>query len=299
MEHMYMNLELRQQICPTGARIRLLALDVDGTLFTDKGMITPASIEAIKKAKQAGITVIIASGRDYDAIPWDQLTDVELPYVVTTNGSALYRTTDRNCLYEECIPNAQAEKIFAYLLTKHVYMEVFMNGRGYVPQQLVDIAHELPLPEHIIQLILGKQNVLPDILAFVRDGAKIQKGTLNFVRLADGTLQDREDVRIFLEQMGGLNIVNGGFDNLEFNKAGVDKSLGIRHVCELLHIPMEQVAAIGDSENDIGMLRAAGLGIAMGNACEAAKEAADAVTLSNEQDGVAAAVAAILAIQNH
>lgn len=285
---------LKERIREKSAGIRLLALDVDGTLFTEDGRITPASIEAIKKAQQAGITVIIASGRDYDAIPWDQLSEVTLPYVVTTNGSAVYRTADRKCMYEECIPNAQAEEIFSYLLTKHVYMEVFMDGKGYVPQQLVDIARELPLPEHIIQLILNKQNVLPDILAFVRQGAKIQKGTLNFVRLPDGTLQDREEIRVFLEQMGGLNIVNGGYDNLEFNKAGVDKSLGIRYICELLNIPEDAVAAIGDSENDMEMLRQTGLGIAMGNALDDVKAKANAVTLSNEEDGVAAAVAAIL-----
>ena len=291
---MCMKSALKERIREKSAGIRLLALDVDGTLFTEDGRITPASIEAIKKAQQAGITVIIASGRDYDAIPWDQLSEVTLPYVVTTNGSAVYRTADRKCMYEECIPNAQAEEIFSYLLTKHVYMEVFMDGKGYVPQQLVDIARELPLPEHIIQLILNKQNVLPDILAFVRQGAKIQKGTLNFVRLPDGTLQDREEIRVFLEQMGGLNIVNGGYDNLEFNKAGVDKSLGIRYICELLNIPEDAVAAIGDSENDMEMLRQAGLGIAMGNALDDVKAKADAVTLSNEEDGVAAAVAAIL-----
>ena len=291
---MCMKSALREQIKEKSAGIRLLALDVDGTLFTEDGRITPASIEAIKKAQQAGITVIIASGRDYDAIPWDQLSEVTLPYVVTTNGSAVYRIADRKCMYEECIPNAQAEEIFSYLLTKHIYMEVFMDGKGYVPQQLVDVARELPLPEHIIQLILSKQNVLPDMLAFVRQGAKIQKGTLNFVRLPDGTLQNREEIRVFLEQMGGLNIVNGGYDNLEFNKAGVDKSLGIRYICELLDIPADAVAAIGDSENDIEMLRQAGLGIAMGNALDDVKAKADAVTLSNEEDGVAAAIAAIL-----
>lgn len=291
-----MNSDLRQQICSASARIRLLALDVDGTLFNEKGKITTASIAAIQNAQRAGVTVIIATGRDFDAVPWEQLAEVRLPYVVTTNGSAVYRIADRKCLYEECIPNEQAEEIFSYLLTKHIYMEVFMDGKGYVPQQLVPIARELPLPEHIIQLILSKQNVLPDILAFVRQGARIQKGTLNFVRLPDQTLQDREDIRVFLEQMGGLNIVNGGYDNLEFTKAGVDKSVGLRYICGLLHIPLEETAAIGDSENDIEMLRTAGLGIAMGNALEEVKKAADAVTLSNEQDGVAAAIAAMLGV---
>lgn len=285
---------LNDSICPKSVRRRLLALDVDGTLFTEEGKITKASIDAIKKAQAAGMTVIIASGRDYDAIPWDQLSGIEIPYAVTSNGSAVYRTADRKCMYEECIPVGEAEEIFTYLLTKHIYMEVFMDGKGYTPAQLSEVVHELPLPEHIIELILGKQKLLPDMLAFIRNGARIQKGTLNFVKLPDGSFLEREEIRQFLEARGDLSIVNGGYSNLEFTKAGIDKSVGLRYVAELLQIPMEETVAVGDSENDIEMLKAAGLGIAMGNALVHVKEAADAVTLSNEEEGVAAAVSAII-----
>ncbi len=290
-----MKLKMKQQISLKNAGIKLLALDMDGTLLTEDGQITYASIEAIKKAQQAGISVIIATGRDYNAIPWEQLRDVKVPYVVTNNGSAVYRTKDHTCIYEECIPTEQAEKIISYLLTKHVYMEVFMDDAPYTSQQMRQIVRELPLPEHIIKLIEEKQKALPDMLEYVRRGAHVQKGTLYFVRCQDGSLFEREEVREFLERCDSLSVVNGGYDDLEFMKAGVNKSSGLHYICKILQISPEETAAIGDSENDVEMLLAARLGIAMGNALEDVKSRADAVTLSNEEDGVAVAIDAILA----
>ena len=279
-------------------RIQLLALDVDGTLFNEEGKITPASIAAIKKAQQAGITVVIASGRDYETIPWDQLEGIEIPYAITLNGSSMFRTSDEECLYEEFIPTEQALAIVTHLLPQKMYMEAFIDGKSYAPAELAAYVHELTLPKHIIDMIVGKQLVMKDMPERIRQGAKVQKGTLNFIELSDGTFLHREETRRFLKSMGCLSIVNGGYHNLEFTRAGVDKSVGLHKVAELLDIPMEAVAAIGDSDNDIRMLEDAGLGIAMGNALDRVKCKADAVTLSNEEDGVAFAIEKILSVQN-
>ena len=73
-------------------KIKLLALDVDGTLFDNTGHIPEQNIKAIKKAQEAGVTVVVASGRDYDGVPHDQLKEVAMPYLITTNGAAVYRT---------------------------------------------------------------------------------------------------------------------------------------------------------------------------------------------------------------
>ena len=79
-------------------KIKLLALDVDGTLFDDAGHIPEQNIRAIQKTQEAGVTVVVASGRDYDGVPHDQLKEVAMPYLITTNGAAVYRTTDRQVL---------------------------------------------------------------------------------------------------------------------------------------------------------------------------------------------------------
>ena len=93
-------------------KIKLLALDVDGTLFDNTGHIPEQNIKAIKKAQEAGVTVVVASGRDYDGVPHDQLKEVAMPYLITTNGAAVYRTADRTCLDEHCLP---AKSCFLFL----------------------------------------------------------------------------------------------------------------------------------------------------------------------------------------
>ena len=75
-------------------KIKLLALDVDGTLFDNTGHIPEQNIKAIKKAQEAGVTVVVASGRDYDGVPHDQLKEVAMPYLITTNGAAVYPQTE-------------------------------------------------------------------------------------------------------------------------------------------------------------------------------------------------------------
>ena len=103
-------------------RIQLLALDVDGTLFGTDGKVTPASVEAIRRAQEKGVQVVLASGRDYDGLPWNQLKDVQIDYVITTNGSAVYRTKDRKCLKEECLDKEKMIPLFEYILSKEVYL---------------------------------------------------------------------------------------------------------------------------------------------------------------------------------
>ncbi|MBO9605664.1 MAG: HAD hydrolase family protein [Paenibacillaceae bacterium] len=94
-------------------------------------------------------------------------------------------------------------------------------------------------------------------------------------------------IRATLESWGGLEITNSSPYNLELNPIGISKASGVSEVCRLLGIGMHEVIAVGGSLNDIAMIRAAGLGIAMGNAQDEVKRVADAVTATNDEDGVA------------
>ena len=110
--------------------IKLLALDVDGTLFDDNGKISQASIDAMNQAREAGIEVVPTSGRDYDGIPWDQLENVDINYVITTNGSAVYEAKTKKCLYEKYLDSGKMIPIFEYLLKKDIYINVYFGIEG-------------------------------------------------------------------------------------------------------------------------------------------------------------------------
>lgn len=283
MEHTCMQLNHKKP--------ELLALDLDGTLFNDSGRVTAASVAAIQKAAEAGVKVVVATGRDYDSVPWEQIAGTDISYAITTNGSAVYQKDGRICLYEECLPAEKMASVFAYLLEKEVYISVFIDGKNYTPKRVFPYLANLELPDYVINIILNSRTGIDDLVGCVKSGnAKIQKATLLFQKQEDGSFLNYEDVKNYLENCPEITVVDGGFHNLEFTKASVSKGTGLRFLAAHLGVPMERTMAIGDSENDIEILKAAGLGIAMGNAPETVKAHADTVTRTNEEEGVAHAI---------
>jgi len=273
------------------AEYKLLALDMDGTLLDTQGHITEASREAIRAAQKAGVEVVLATGRDYNGILWEELGDVKIDYVVTNNGSAVYRVQDRACLFEKCLDNAQMVPVFEYLLQKGVYIDVFIDGRDYAPCETLALAEKLDLPEYVIRVLLANRTPVEHLVEQLKaDALHLQKVTLNFWKEPDGTYHSRDEVKTYLKQVPGIVLVDGGFANLEFTAEGINKATGLEFLAKRLGISMAQTMAIGDSENDAEMLRAAGLGVAMGNAYPQVKALADVVTADNESDGVAQAM---------
>lgn len=272
-------------------KIKLLALDVDGTLFTDLGLVTKESIQAIKAAQAAGVTVIIASGRDFDGVPLGQLAEVNIPYVITTNGAAVYKVEGRQCLAEQCLPIDKVAPIVDVLMTKEVHISAFIDGHKRTPPHVDQYIKNLGVPEHIKEHLANSPHTMDSFIDYVHSkDAKIQKITLNFQQLEDGTYLNRAEVADMLYSCPDISVVNGGFFNLEMTAKGVNKGKGLQMLAEKLGISMDETMAIGDSENDLDMLKMAGLGLAMENAADNIKAAADAVTLSNENNGVAYAI---------
>jgi hydroxymethylpyrimidine pyrophosphatase-like HAD family hydrolase len=114
--------------------------------------------------------------------------------------------------------------------------------------------------------------------------------TLNFYPDEQGVYTDREKVRRFLLDYPSVDFVSGGYNNLEITRAGTNKGIGLHRLAEILGVDPAGTMAIGDSENDLAILKAAGIGVAMGNATDALKAQADYITASNEEDGVACAI---------
>ena len=271
--------------------MKLLVLDVDGTLFGSDGKVSMSSIEAMKKAQEKGVTIMLASGRDYSSLPLDQLKDVDIPYVITCNGSAAYKTETKETLYEECLDTEEMLEVFAYVLERGIHLNVQMNGGNYTEKKCQSYIRNMAVPDYVKEVLDETCEPLDDIAEFVRKNeVDILKVTLNFQMKEDGEYLNREEVNQYLKKLPDIHVVDGGFANLEFNKAGVSKASGIRFMSKYLGIPKEDIMAIGDSENDIEMLKEAGLGIAMGNALDEVLVVADDVTAPNDEDGVAKAI---------
>lgn len=271
--------------------IKLVALDLDGTLFDNSSRISKRNLTAIRSITDKGIHVVISTGRPFEGIPFDQIKGTGINYAITANGSGIYEISTGKCLYENAMDEELVTPILNFLLTRDIHMDAFIDGKGYTPVQCVETAQKLTVPSSIKNYIITTRTRLDNILQFIHENQlKVQKMTLNFYPAADGTLIDRETVRKFLVSNPSITTVCGGYNNLEFTRADANKGVGLRKLAEILGVNPDATMAIGDTENDLAIIEAAGIGVAMGNATDAVKARADYVTTTNTKDGVAAAI---------
>lgn len=271
--------------------IKLVALDLDGTLFDNSSRISKRNLTAIRSITDKGIHVVISTGRPFEGIPFDQIKGTGINYAITANGSGIYEISTGKCLYENAMDEELVTPILNFLLTRDIHMDAFIGGKGYTPVQCVETAQKLTVPSSIKNYIITTRTRLDNILQFIHENQlKVQKMTLNFYPAADGTLIDRETVRKVLVSNPSITTVCGGYNNLEFTRADANKGVGLRKLAEILGVNPDATMAIGDTENDLAIIEAAGIGVAMGNATDAVKARADYVTTTNTKDGVAAAI---------
>lgn len=271
--------------------IKLIALDLDGTLFNHDGSITPATISELNRASRQGVYTVISTGRPFNGLPFEQIKDTQIEYALTTNGASVYRIADKKCLYENAMDLELILPILDWILSKEIHIDLYIDGEGFTPIRCRENLHRLAVPDSLRRYMIATRTPVEDLLAYVSDcGKTIQKINLNFYAQPDGTFLYREETLAFLKSLSTIEVVCGGFNNFEISKAGVTKATGLQALTAHLGVTMEETMAVGDSENDLSMINAAGIGVAMGNASDDVKAIADYITTSNEEDGVGEAI---------
>lgn len=188
-----------------------------------------------------------------------------------------------------------AVPILEFLQAKDMHLDLFIQGKGYCPDDTRKIVDKLDVPDSRKQYILNNRAWLDDPTAYVKENnLSVQKITMNFYPDQYGCLVDRDEVKEYLENCRSINMVSGGWGNLEITKSGVNKGKALTILCKKLGISLSETAAFGDSLNDLDIIRTAGIGIAMGNAMQEVKDAADYVTGTNDACGVAEFIGRLL-----
>lgn len=273
-------------------KIKLVALDMDGTLFNDKLEITEENQRMIRAAVEAGVHVVISTGRPYVGLPIDDFVKLGIRYAITANGGGIYRLPEKECVFSSCMPPQVIAPIIRYLQTKDIQYDAFISGNRYREpnrQHLVERMTQFPVATRTFV----KNNAIfaDDLAAFIEErGLDVEKMTINFYPLADGTYKDRDDVWNYLSSNPQVTALSGGYMNIEYTMSGTTKAMGLRFLADLLDVPMECTMACGDTANDADIMQAAAIGVAMGNAGNDIKAIADFVTKSNNDSGVAYAI---------
>lgn len=272
-------------------KIKLIALDLDGTLYNTKSQISERNREVLKYAVDCGITIVISTGRPYVGLPLSVLKEIGIDYAITSNGAGIYRVFDKNCLLEDAISPEDGAALLKQLYGHPIHLDAFIDGDAYTQRSTRGFIDQLQISESLRTYIRDTRIVVDDLADYVASNQLgIQKLTLNFTPDGNGGLTAREDVIALLQAHPEYHYVSGGFQNIEVNKSGVSKAKGLRFLCETLHIPLTQTLACGDSENDYDIVTLAGIGVAMSNSEKVLLDAADFVSLSNDEDGVAYAI---------
>lgn len=235
--------------------IKLIALDMDGTLLNEEGKVSEANKAAIREAEQKGVKVLLSTGRAYASCS-EIAKSLELSsYLITVNGSEIFDPTGE--LVERNIVGAELIQWMWDLSQKHKTDFWATSSdrvwRGEMPEDI---------PSY----------------QWLKFGFNIEDDKI------------REEILTMLRENGNLEISNSSPTNIEANAVGINKAKAIEKVCGFLDLRMDEVMAVGDSLNDIAMIKEAGLGVAMGNAQDIVKETADWVTETNNNNGVAKAI---------
>jgi HAD superfamily hydrolase (TIGR01484 family) len=235
--------------------IKLIALDMDGTLFNDDHRISDGNRKAIKEAQERGIYVVLSTGRSIMSCG-EHAESLELTsYLVTVNGSEIWDEkrdlVERNVMKSEFIQwmwelSQQHKTKFWAISTDKMWFD------------------EMPEDIHDRE--------------WLKFGFDIDDNDV------------RELILMELRGKGEFELSNSTLKNIEVNPIGINKANGLKIVCSRLGIDMKNVMAVGDSLNDMAMIKEAGIGVAMGNAQEVVKEAANWITATNNEDGVAKAI---------
>lgn len=271
--------------------IKMIGLDLDGTVLNDNKEISNRTKEAIQAAIKKGVMVLPATGRPLKGVP-KELLDIEgIDYALSANGAAIYDLRHNKLLHEDCMDHQEVARLVEQLMEIDVMADVFIDGNGYVEEESLRYNLQFAPSEPVREYILATRKPVNDLLSFLKQSKRdVQKMTINFRRMEDGTLYAKEQVLKLLEDYNHMAIVSGIPTNLEITSKTATKGNGMLILGNLLGIKKEEIMACGDSGNDREMLLAVGMGVAMANSTADVLEIADYVTKSNEEDGVACAI---------
>lgn len=265
-------------------QIRLVAIDLDGTLFDDNKEISKRNMQAMRAAAQQGVYVAICSGRIYKtAAALSRKIAPGQPYI-SCNG-AILGFNDRaefiSCTQMTDLLAAETLKV-----ARDAGCEVHVHTKDGAMAHL----HSRTKAE----LFRGQPQVDADgvmypLMEYDELLAYIQGQTIKFV-IMDEDPKKLRAVRDALCVHEDLFITSSWHSNLEIMAKGADKGSGVTNMAKALGVPLSQVMVIGDNENDEAMFRVAGLAVAMGNAVPSIKALSHVQTLDCNHSGVGAAI---------
>ncbi|MDR1012839.1 MAG: Cof-type HAD-IIB family hydrolase [Lactobacillales bacterium] len=280
--------------------IKLIASDMDGTLVNGQLEISDENTEAIKAAQKRGILFCIATGRDYREASIPLLKQKITCPIITLNGAHLFDETGKT-IGLSAIDNKIIHQLWEIFKAKSVYVELMTNqgvfGQdakkrlhyfiAYIGETMPHLTHQQALEMAHIYLDHFHLHHVENVLAVAdRKDIEVLK-----IFVADDNLQTLKQITKEIKTtLSKLVITSSGAYNIEINHKNAQKGIAVLKLAQKYHIKPTAIMTLGDSLNDVSMLKLAQISVAMGNAHPEIKKIATRITTSNENSGVAAAI---------
>ena len=267
-------------------RIKMIGLDLDGTLLNEKKQITPRTEDVLKRAIAQGVVVLTATGRPWMGVPEELQQFPGMRYALTSNGARILDIQEGRVLEEHLLSVRSAKKALEICGKYDTLQEIYFDGQGYAPREKMAHVERYHKNPNMWEYMRRTRIPVEDIFEMVdRENRGLDK-----VQALFADMEEREKAWDELSKEDDLELVGSLKYNIEVNARGVNKGTGLVNLGRLLGIRREEIMAFGDGDNDTVMLQEVGFGVAMGNAEEQVKRAADYITLTNDEEGVAEAI---------
>ena len=274
--------------------IKIVALDLDGTLLDSSKGLSAANRAALERAAAAGVYVVPTTGRFFGMMPECVRSLPFVRYAITVNGAQVYDREEDSAIVREEIPLATALGLMRLLDRHDVIYDCYRNNWGWMTEAFNAKAEDYATDAHYLKMIRDFRHGVPELKAHLESTAAdgdVQKVML-FTRRAEGGAEEARAIAAEVAaEFPDIKTTSSTWNNLEFNAPTAHKGVALERFANHLGLTLENCMAFGDGMNDLTMVQAAGVGVAMANACPEVKAAANYVTLTNDEDGVAAALA--------
>ncbi len=261
--------------------IRLIALDLDDTTLRSDGSLSSQTRAAIDAAIDAGLEVVVASGRSLHSLPKDVAAIPGIRYAITSNGAAVSRIAGGERLVSLSLHRDTVHELIA--LFGNELLECFIDGQAYCDAKYIADPVRFGCSEAYVGYVKTTRLPVDDMRSFILDNAD----RLDSVDVLCQNAEHRAGLWEKALALPKAYITSSSPRLIEISDAEAGKGASLRRLCDILKIPASAVAAFGNGDNDADMLAFAGLGVAMKNATAACIASADTVCGSNDEHGVA------------
>lgn len=277
--------------------IKLVACDLDGTLFNSEMAVSAENAAAIKAAQKNGIEFLVATGRaPFESKGLLKDADIHTGFI-NLNGALVYDEQGK-LMVKHAIAKEKAQRLIKKLRTAHFYFEIITAQHVYsenISQRIANVAHlmvdlnpGMTFKQAVAISAANKYIVrITHIDNFEKILADSQQEILKIIAFDSRGPVAFTEIKQKIKEIGGLITTSSSATNIEINAVAAQKGKALLDYAKLKQIPVSQIAAIGDNLNDESMIRLAGTGVAMANAVPLIKELAQVTTKSNNENGVA------------